>query len=153
MSASAVTHAAYALLAQDDILRGLRSGLSSEPSAGQWLVFVLCAVGLVVLLAVLKRYFSREEVHRRPARTDYLAQAARALDLSHQQREDLARLATRARLPEPAALLLSPANLAYGISRAFTDGQEPALRARLDELSRDLFGQPLPPPPNAKSHA
>ena len=130
-------------LGQQEIIDALRGGLKHEVATGQVLMFVLGAILLVILLVAAKRLFSRED--RKPeVRIDYLAEAIAILDLTRSEREDVRRLAARARLPQPVSMLLSPANLAYGLARAFPDGGGASMRERIEALCMKLFGCPLP---------
>ena len=57
---------------------------------------------------------------------------------------DLRTVAAQAHLTQPAALLLSPANLAHALEAAQARQGDPQLRLRVDELSRRLFGSAPP---------
>ena len=101
------------------------------------IIAALCAVLLIVRL--VRRH--------RPgiaAPVDYLAEAARRLGLSRTELQDLQNVARQAGLPQPAAMLLSPANLTHAIQAARADANHSSVRRRLDRLSRNLFGVPLP---------
>ena len=64
-----------ALLAQDEILRGIRKGLNAEPAMGQWLILGLAAAGLFTILILAKRFFAQDIITKPPPQTDYLAEA------------------------------------------------------------------------------
>ena len=134
------------VVAQEEILEAIRRGLNTKPAIEQWLMLLLGAVCVVGLLFLARRYMNRDDQPKHEPARDYLSEAFTVLDLNHTQREDLRRLATRARLFEPVAILLSPANLAHALDRILDGQDDPALRQRYDTLSIELFGKPLPKP-------
>lgn len=138
------------VLAQRDqlsTLRAMRHGF--EPGGGPSLgtgpllaaLAVLAALALILLLARWRR--------PQAAPPDLLAKAVRRLALSRSDLRDLRTLATRAELAEPAAMLLSPANLLHALRAAGQAEPDPDLERRLARLAERLFGTPLPeePPP------
>jgi hypothetical protein len=146
------------LLAQIDEpekLEALRRGFHQETSQTHFLgvfvaIAVLCGVYLVVRIC-----------RRRPGRDDqlirigHLAESAHVLGLVQEELDDLRTVAGKASLSHPAAMLLSPANLAHA-ARAAQDGKmDPALQERMDRLATKLFGKRLaecePPPPESVS--
>lgn len=143
MSGAAIQPGQRVLLAQQEILDAIRVGMNAQPQTGELLLLAVGVGALIALLVVAWRCFGREERRRPETRVDYLAEAAGILELTRAEREDLARLASRARLSQPAAMLLSPANLAFAFERGFADTGDPELRRRVDALSFKLFGQPL----------
>ena len=134
------------LLAQEEILEAIRRGLNAEQTIKPWLMLLLGAVGLLGLLLLARRYMNRDDQPKHEPARDYLSEAFAVLDLDHAQREDLRRLAIRARLSEPVAILLSPANLAHALDRVLDGQDDPALRQRYNALSIELFGKPLQKP-------
>ena len=136
-----------ALLAQQEILDGMRSGLRTGPATDELLMVAAGGLALLTLLLVAHRYYRREEAGRRAAHRNPLAEAIGVLALTRAEAADLARLASRARLPQPVAMLLSPANLAYAYERGFADADDLELRRRLDALCLKLFDHPLPGAP------
>lgn len=143
MSGAAIQPGLGILLAQQEILDGIRVGMNAQPRIGDLIVFAIGAGALIALLVMARRCFGREGRRKPETRVDYLAEAAAILNLTQAEHEDLARLASRARLPQPAAILLSPANLAHAFNRGGPDRNDPKRRRRLDALSLKLFGQPL----------
>lgn len=133
-----------ALLAQQEIIDGIRTGMRAKPDGSGLLIFGLVAVALAALLVLATLCGYRR---RKPkSQPDYFAAAANILNLTDQERADLERLAARARYSQPVAMLLSPANLAHAIERGLPDGNNSGLRRRLQTLSLKLFAQPAPTP-------
>jgi hypothetical protein len=116
----------------------LRTGFYKELASNELIAYVAGAAALVALVIGQRR--RPKPVPRR----DYLAEAVKVLGLTREERSDLLELAGRAHLSQPAAMLLSPANLAFALNRAPMDGPAGPLRNRLDALSRKLFGEGLP---------
>lgn len=136
------------VLAQNSaVFEGLRGGFRQEPA---WPLLMKLLVGAAALFCLIllgvrvARQLSRKAADRPQA---LLYKAAAVLQLSHQEREDVRLVAERARLDEPAALLLSPANLAHGYREACAAEADETLHARLDALSQRVFQQPLPAKP------
>lgn len=132
-----------------EALELLRAGFNGELASNELLLYVIGTIALIALILVLMQVIGHRKRAKLAPRRDYLADAARALSLTSQERSDLLELAARARLPQPASMLLSPANLAFALSRAQTDGPAGPLRNRLDALSRKLFAEGLPGPRTA----
>ena len=84
---------------------------------------------------------------RKVRRINYLARAGRRLGLLGHDMYLLRTLAKRSRLPHPASMLLSPANLAYAARMAPNVVRDPRTYARLNELCVRLFGTALPDEP------
>lgn len=131
------------LLAQLPFLSSARKALSSGPSRGEVAAFVLSilAFALVIGLAI---WWTRRR--NRPGRIDYLTAAVDVAGLSEQDRRDLRFVAQHALLRYPASMLLTPANFSRASERAVEASAHPAaLRARLADLGRRLFGDGSPP--------
>lgn len=145
-----LTRCTAAILAQDvETLSSLRRGWEQRSTTGDhgWLWWVAGLVGAIIVLAAVKNLLARAKSGRAKSALSRLGEAARVLGLSGPERADVERVAQRARLPEPVAMLLSPANLAHAYARGFAETgeeQNTGLRRRLDALSTRLFGQPLP---------
>ncbi len=120
--------------------QGLEEGSSKDVNL-TIMLWLLAAVLLVFLLYALLRRRPRQHVARG---TDYLAHGARLLGLDRAELRDLRTVAAQAHLTQPAALLLSPANLAHALEAAQARQGDPQLRLRVDELSRRLFGSAPP---------
>lgn len=144
MTAGPLPNSTWLLVGQDEILRGMRTGLQAKSDPWAWLYLVCAAVGVILLLALAKRFLQRRTEAPVIPQRDFLAEAMVELDLSAQERQDLERVALRARLEQPAAMLFSPANLAHALKRAFTESMDSALQQRLSGLALKLFGEPLP---------
>jgi hypothetical protein len=125
-------------------MEALRKGFNTELASNEMLVYIVGGVALIALVLLLSQIIGQRKRPKPAPRRDYLAEAVKVLGLSREERSDLLELAARARLPQPAAMLLSPANLAFALSRAPTDGPAGPLRNRLDTLARKLFGEGLP---------
>ena len=139
MSAPPVIPQSLALLAQQEIIDGIRTGMQAKPIGYELLVFLLASFALGALLVLAKLYYSRERRPKPAPRHNHFAAAVDILDLTAQERADLARLVARARPAQPAALLLSPAGMAHALERGLSDGDDPELHARLQTLAHKLF--------------
>jgi len=129
-----------------EALRAFRDALTATHDPRTIVLSLLGLAAFILLLGLVARHYTRETVAA-PASPDYLTLAVDLLGLSEQTRRDLRLIAQRAKLEQPAAMLLSPANLASAAARAFRPHDNPGLFERLEQLSRRLFGQPLPVPP------
>jgi hypothetical protein len=136
------------LLAQEDQIEDLRRGFTEEVASRELQALVLAVAGSFALVLLLRRCLRRSREPRRVVRPDYLAQAADLLGLSADERRLVQRLAARARLAEPVALLLSPRNLAHALSGGSGQHADPQLYAQVDALCQRVFHEPLPPPPD-----
>lgn len=132
-------------LAQQDqysMIRAMRQGLEEKERSGSLtamlvgLAIVVALGGLIVLVERLRR--------RRSPQLDYLARAATQAGLAQSELRDLRLLASRAQLAHPAAMLLTPANLAFAAHQAARETHDPALQKRLNRLSMRMFGERLP---------
>lgn len=133
------------LLGDTSLLEAISRAISAGPQRTEVLLFLCGAGSLVVLILLLARVFGRESRAEAKHRTDYLTLAVDLLGLSESDRRDLHRIARGAKLAQPAAMLLSPMNLAHAIALAppkIAGDQE--LRGRLEDLCLRLFDTPLP---------
>lgn len=101
-------------------------------------------VALIILIVVLPRLFRSGDRLTPEPRVDMLKEAANLLGLGAGERRDLALLAHRSQHDVPAAMLLTPANLAYSLMVANTGLQDARLTARIAALCEKLHGVPLP---------
>lgn len=146
MNVVSVDPPGFELLASDALLESVSKALQSGPQATETLLFVSGAAALMLLILLLARFFSREPSQDAERRVDYLTLAVDLLGLSESDRRDLQRVASRARLKEPAAMLLSPANLAAAAAVAFATDKDKLFRRRIERLCVRLFETPLPEP-------
>ncbi len=127
-----------ALLAQLPFLHSTREALTSGPSRGEVVAFILSVLGFVALIA-LAIWWTRRRHRRR--RIDYLTAAVDVAGLSEQDRRDLRFVAQHAVVRYPASMLLTPANFDRAIQPALEAAPQPdALKARLHDLRTRLFG-------------
>lgn len=133
-------------LASDALLESIRGALRSGPRSTEVLALLAGLLAFILLLLIVWRVFNRERPAAEP-RVDYLTLAVDLLGLSESDRRDLQRIARRAGLDSPAAMLLSPENLTRAVQLALPAENDPALHERLDDLCRRLFDVPLPQVP------
>ncbi len=127
-------------------LQPIQQGFHAEASDSNVFTILLILLGLAVLVVIMDQVY-RTLAGRRPASLpDYLVQLGRVLGLSAADLRELRLLATRGKLPQPAASLLSPANLAYALQAAGL-GDNPRARGRLERICQTAFGVPLPHTP------
>lgn len=122
-------------------LNGLKQYVDTSYDPQSAMYFWGAAALIVILLVIIARYFTRRENRVAEPRVDHLVLAVDLLGLSEDDRRDLQGLAREAKVREPAALLLSPQALAHAVASA---PPNPARTHRLAELSRRMFGEPLP---------
>lgn len=122
------------------VLESIRSAFNRGPQTGETLMLLVIALLLALLFIIALR---RGRTGTRPP-LDYLKLACRRLGLSHAERRDLLTLAQRGQLAQPAAMLCSPANLAWAMHQAGVSPGEVQLRQRLGRLCQRLFDEPLP---------
>ncbi len=144
MSEPPIVPPGLALLAQQDIIDAIRTGMQAKPVGNDLLVFLLATFTFIALLVLAKLYYSREHRLRTAPRRNHLSAAADILDLTARERADLQRLIARARPAQPVALLLSPTSLAHAIARGLPVGDDPELHARLQALAHKLFADSPP---------
>lgn len=143
-----MTAAVIGLLAQglsrEDKLHAIERGLRTGPSGDSFIWLGAAVLALVTLLLMVWRIFGREGRDKLRAGPDMLALALDKLGLKGAERELLKTVARRANLAEPAAMIMSPANLKYALTLALSGGGDPAWRRQVERLSRQLFGEGLP---------
>ncbi|GEM_PF-2478235 len=126
------------------LFESIRSTLSSGPQRSETIIFALSVLAVVLLIVLSARFLSRETKQSDKPQVDYLTLAVDLLELSEADRRLLVRIAQAAKLDQPAAMLLSPANLAAA-ARALTGGSGGSrLLAEVDDLCARLFDCPLP---------
>jgi hypothetical protein len=146
MNALPIHSPGYELLAGNVLLESISRALNAGPQAKETLLFVAGAVALVLLILLSARFFGREPREEREPRVDYLTLGVDVLGLSESDRRDLRRIARRAELEYPLAMLLSPANLARAAATTFGAERDEDLRARMEQLCVRLFDSSLPAP-------
>lgn len=104
--------------------------------------YLLLAVAVVGLVAIAVQVYRR--LSERPSGSHLFRRALRTLALRPAVERDLQRVAQRARLTHPLAMLLSPANLAAAHQQAQAARPDPALAERIGGIAQQLFGRPLP---------
>jgi len=125
-------------------IRGLRQGFT-QPSSDSNMFPMFVTVVAICLAVVLADQVYRAYKRRRPTRhVDYLVQVGRVLGLNWRELRLVRSLGQQAGLPQPAVVLLSPANLAYAAQVALNGNHNARLRARLQKLCRTVFGTDLP---------
>jgi hypothetical protein len=122
----------------------LGDGFRAAPANNELFTAIMGSVGLLAVLGLVLYCFGRRRRQKTKPRPNYLAEAGRILGLSHEERRSLKRLAARAQLAHPVAMLLSPANLAHALQRSTSGTGDAMLQSRVEALSVRLFGQ-LPP--------
>jgi len=132
-------------LAVHPLLDSIRDTLTSGPKNAESVAFIVGVVAFVLLVVVAARVFGRERGAAAQHQVDYLTIAVDVLGLSESERRDLQKIARRAGLQQPVAMLLSPANLAQAAAAAEIE-HDPHFRPWLDELCQRLFETPLPDP-------
>ncbi len=143
MSAPLIHATSLPPLAYNSLLESISRALSAGPERTEVLLFLCGAVGLIFLILLLARMFESESGAEVEPRTDYLTLAVDLLGLSESDRRDLQRIARAAKLTQPAALLLSPMNLARAVALAPETAHDQELRGRLEQLCLRLFDAPL----------
>jgi hypothetical protein len=124
-------------------LRAISDSMSGGTSPIAILLVLVAGLALVWLLLLVARNFSSEPQHT-PQAPELIEQALTHLNLPVEEADALRRVARRARLLAPAALLLSPANLAYAVDQARITPEETRLRQAVEQASQRLFGVGLP---------
>jgi hypothetical protein len=125
-------------------LKALGSRLNQPTDITEILWFLVAIVALVAFLMVLRKVFVPAEAKPQSRGPDLFDRAIRQIELSRDDRELLTHVARQARLSDPAAILLSPANLAYAIERMPGEPDGQVLRRRLNSVCLRLFERPLP---------
>jgi hypothetical protein len=148
MSVCATVLGLLAQIDRPEALEDLRRGFQQECS-NTHLAVVMAIVALLCAGAVAIWLFRRQPPTD-IAPVTHLAKGARVLGLEQEELDDLRTVAGRASVPHPAAMLLSPANLAKAARAAKDAKADPALQERLDRLAQRLYGRSLadcePPP-------
>ncbi|MFH1746009.1 MAG: hypothetical protein ABIG44_03080 [Planctomycetota bacterium] len=128
------------LLAQQEIIDGIRQGMQPESARGNDLyILLLGGLVLLLLLVVLRVFQSRPNHSRMAPPPDHLAAACVALTLNRQEQADILHLARKARITYPVSMLLSPANLRAAIDRGIPADDKSGLRTRLYAISNRIF--------------
>lgn len=125
-------------------LKALRQGLGADTDDSSHAAIVMGVAALGGLIAVTVKYLLALTDPGRRHDLSYLTQGARVAGLSGQEARDLEMVATRANLPYPAVILLSPANLAVAVEAADPERTDTRLRERVSAVAAKLFETPLP---------
>jgi hypothetical protein len=133
-----------------DQYRRLSHGFNQAPTATETWTFVLVVAGILAALILFARFVGRDRRAKPPPKVDYLTLAVDLLGLSELERSDLRYVAHHSRIDPPAAMLLSPANLAWAAHLALDRGGPPERRRRLEQLCLKLFEVPLPEVPRSQ---
>jgi hypothetical protein len=136
----------FAVLADSSILESAGRALSAGPERTETLLFASAAGILILIILLLARVFAREPGEDGGPRNDYLTDAVDLLGLSESDRRDLQRIAKLADLAQPAAMLLSPMNLARAAAATPEIRNDRELRRRIERLCLSVFDAPLPDP-------
>jgi hypothetical protein len=126
-------------------MEALRKGFARQAGDSHLVAVLLVLLGLCAFVVAVDRLYHLLQPRPKIRQVDYFAHAGRVAGLSGHQVRELRRLATRAGLAHPTAMLFSPANLAYAVHLALQGTTRPGPRRRMNQLSLDLFGTPLPP--------
>jgi len=132
------------LLANQPLLDSIRNALNSGPDANETIVFLIGVAAFFMLIVIAARCFARDHRHLHDRRVNYLTLAVDLLGLSELDRHDLETIARLAGLEQPAAIMLSPANLARALATTSAAPQYDRLRKRAEQLCLRLFNSPLP---------
>lgn len=130
-------------LSRFEVLNAMREGLDRPQPRPEMYPLVLGIIAVVGLVLLVPHLYQRR--HTSAAR-DYLSGAARRLNLGRTDVRALRRIARRAKLTHPVAMLLSPGNLAFAVRLAMGEG-DGRLRRRAEAVSRHVFGVGLPATP------
>lgn len=133
-------------LTRAERLRAMGNGLKTAPSTSELLWFAFSVVALIALLLFMRMIFVKPESKPQRRGPDLFDRALRELDLPRADCEILSQVARSARLSDPAAILLSPANLAHALERLPVDNEGNTLRRQVNSVSLRLFERPLPTP-------
>jgi hypothetical protein len=133
-------------VAGQPLLDSIRKALTAGPQTDETVAFLVGVAALVLLVVVSARCFGRPRSTGGKSRVDYLTPAVDVLGLSESDRRDLQRIARRAGLEQPVAMLLSPANLARAAAPTLAAENDDELRRRIEHLCVRLFDTPLPDP-------
>ena len=144
MSPAAIMAGTLADMSLVSGMEKLGRGFKGQATDSNIPAVLLAVLALGVFVIMLDLVYGAWQRRPRARRVDYLDCGTRLLGLSFRERHDLKTLARRARLPHPAAMLMSPANLAYAVEQATQTRNSRALRRRANSLSKRLFGVALP---------
>lgn len=135
-----------ALLAQNPMLDSIRATLSAGPNKTEIGLFVAGALTLLLLILLAARYFGHDGQRDAAPGIDYLTAAVDVLGLGESDRRMLQKIARKTGLDQPAAMLLSPENLAHAVAPLWRDRLDDTTRLRIENLCRQVFDAPLPLP-------
>jgi hypothetical protein len=133
------------LLAQNPLLDSIRIAFSTGPGTTELVGFIVGSILIVLLILLLARLHARRvEGDSEPA-VDYLTAAVDVLGFSEADRRLLRRIAARAKLRQPAAMLLSPRNFMRAAAPMWREELDRAGRQRVEAVYRRLFDEAFRP--------
>lgn len=133
-------------LANQPLLDSIRKTLTTQPDAGETLQLLTGMVAFLLLILLAARWFGHERRPTGESQVDYLTLAVDVLGLTERDRRELQKIARQAKLEQPAAMLLSPANLAHAAASVLKTDNHGEFRRRIEDLCTRLFDAPLPDP-------
>lgn len=134
-------------LAEHPMLESIREAFSTGPDRNEVLALLAGLAALIGVIAIGARFFDDDRKAAEKDSAQYLAKAIELLGMSEGDRRVLLRIADKADLEQPAAMLLTPANLALALDRAIAAGDSPEQTETVRRICVELFGCPLPPAP------
>lgn len=142
------------LLAQNALLDSIKNAFSTGPSTTELIGFIVGSGLIISLIVLLARLHAKSDGRDAEPAVDYLTVAVDVLGLSEADRRLLHKIAARAELRQPAAMLLSPQNFSRAAAPMYRAGLDHAGRRRVEDLCRRLFDVPFssagdPPPKHA----
>ncbi len=135
------------LLALSSRLDAISSGVQRTPDASGLLALAAGGLALLLLLLVAARVFETRPAEAVHQPTNIVRDILGHLALSGEERRTLLKLAQLTGLPEPAAMLLSPANFLQAIKRLPTQEDQSQWMRLADPICARLFGVHLPGAP------
>lgn len=131
-------------LSRSERLQAIGNELNAGATANELLWFIVSAIALLALLLFVRKIYVKPEIKVERRGPDLFDRAIRELDLSKEDRELLTQVARAARLSDPVAVLLSPANLAHALERMPSDNNDSSsLRRQVNSVCLRLFERPL----------
>ncbi len=130
---------------REQLIQDLRRGFQNPSPAIDTTTLLALLVALCLVVWLLARLAgSRPQQREEAAQTDDLSRSLSLLGLDRGECNDIQTIARHAALPQPTAMLLSPANLAHAARQALRVHADPQLWPRIDKLSVKLYGTGLP---------
>lgn len=123
---------------------GLRNAVTNTYDPTDAALFWGAAILLLIIIIIIARACTRREMKAVEPRKDYLPIFVDLLGLTEDDRRLLVRIASAAKLAEPAAMLLSPQNFASATAALDAGARETHAEA-IDSLTRRLFSEASSP--------